>query len=247
MELPQRKSPRRQDYDYTSAWAYFITICTAGRQHYFGEIKNEKMILNELGEYCEKYMQNLVSQRSTIEIHEFVIMPNHVHILLLMSEFKPSMNQEYIDYRQDRRDVDPGIWCRDDLLGHPDMNDIECLDTEIIHATECRDALLGRPDIKNMGRPNMGNKTENGHAKSMSLQPTYNPNYQWPTLWSIINMFKGAVTKYAKSWAQIPYWDTFARQSRYHDHIIRNEKEYQQIRYYIQTNPQNRENDMFNK
>jgi hypothetical protein len=47
-KLKSRKSPRRQSYDYTSPGAYFITICTAGRQYYFGEIANGRMILNEL-------------------------------------------------------------------------------------------------------------------------------------------------------------------------------------------------------
>ena len=53
-------------------------------------------------------------------------------------------------------------------------------------------------------------------------------------------MFKGAITKYANA-HNIP----FARQSRYHDHIIRNSTEYDRIEYYIQTNPENREKDRF--
>lgn len=46
---------------------------------------------------------------------------------------------------------------------------------------------------------------------------------------------------------QVSYWDTFARQPRYHDHIIRNQQSYDQIKHYIQTNPQNRESDTFNQ
>lgn len=120
------------------------------------------MIVNKLGKYCETYLQNLEAQRSTIEIHEFIIMPNHVHILLFMSEFKPSMNQEYVDYRQERRDA---------LLGRPSTNNTEHINIQSNNEIECsRDALLGRPDTDN--------KIENGHAKSMSLQLKYNTNYQ---------------------------------------------------------------------
>lgn len=76
------------------------------------------------------------------------------------------------------------------------------------------------------------------------------------SLWSIIRGFKIGITKYTKSWIDIPYWDTFARQARYHDRIIRNQQEYapqevplgyERIKYYIQTNPQNWESDSFNQ
>lgn len=82
--------------------------------------------------------------------------------------------------------------------------------------------------------------------------PTTNMISLWiqPKSWSlgsIIRGFKIGVTTYAKSGIHITFSDAFARQSRYHDHIIRDQTEYDQIKYYIQTNPQNRENDTFNK
>ena len=61
---------------------------------------------------------------------------------------------------------------------------------------------------------------------------------RWWSLWSIIRGFKIGVTKYANA-NNIP----FARQSRYHDHIIRNESDYNHITYYIQTTPSNRKKD----
>jgi hypothetical protein len=64
------------------------------------------------------------------------------------------------------------------------------------------------------------------------------PRVPTETLWSIIRNIKSRVTKYANQ-NNI----TFARQSRYHDHIIRNENEYNRIKYYIQTNPTNRDTD----
>jgi putative transposase len=109
-----------------------------------------------------------------------------------------------------------------------------------IQDTRGRDVLLGRPDNEI--------DTDIGHAKSVSLptnqiqtnQIQTNQWYKWPTLWSIINMFKGAITKYANQHDII-----FARQWRYHDHIIRNEWEYERIKHYIQTNPENRDKDCF--
>lgn len=64
------------------------------------------------------------------------------------------------------------------------------------------------------------------------------PRVPTESLWSIIRNIKSRVTKYANLNNLI-----FARQSRFHDHIIRNENEYRRIKYYIQTNPTNREND----
>jgi REP element-mobilizing transposase RayT len=43
------KSNRLQNYDYSSSGAYFITICTKNREHFFGKIINGKMVLNDLG------------------------------------------------------------------------------------------------------------------------------------------------------------------------------------------------------
>jgi putative transposase len=82
--LKSRKSPRRSKYDYTSPGGYFITICTAGRQHYFGEIIDGNMKLNELGKICEQQIKQIEMMRSYINIHEFIVMPNHVHLLLIL-------------------------------------------------------------------------------------------------------------------------------------------------------------------
>lgn len=65
-----------------------------------------------------------------------------------------------------------------------------------------------------------------------------NRPYEWPLLGAIIKLFKWNITKYAQI-HNIP----FARQSRYHDHIIRNENEYNNIKRYIQNNPKKRTED----
>jgi hypothetical protein len=60
------------------------------------------------------------------------------------------------------------------------------------------------------------------------------------SLWSIIRWFKIGVSKWC-TLHNLP----FARQSSYHDHIIRNEKDLLRIQEYIQMNPYKRENDKF--
>lgn len=84
--MKQRISPRRDKYNYTSPGWYFITICTKNREHYFGQIKNNTIILNDLGKYCNKEIERL-STRQTVDVHEYIVMPNHIHILLVMSKY----------------------------------------------------------------------------------------------------------------------------------------------------------------
>jgi REP element-mobilizing transposase RayT len=62
-----------------------VTICTKEREEFFGKIMNKKMILNEIGRICEEEIKNL-RNRKTVDVHEYIVMPNHVHILLAMDE-----------------------------------------------------------------------------------------------------------------------------------------------------------------
>ncbi len=73
------QSNRLQGYDYSSQGAYFVTICTKDKDHFFGEVENEKMILNELGKVAEKCWMEIPDHFPDVVLDEFVIMPNHVH------------------------------------------------------------------------------------------------------------------------------------------------------------------------
>ncbi len=48
-DIHHRRSIRLQGYDYSQAGWYFITICTKDRLHLFGDIRNDEMILNDMG------------------------------------------------------------------------------------------------------------------------------------------------------------------------------------------------------
>ena len=76
-----RRSIRLKDYDYSQAGAYFITPCVQNRQHLFGEIKDNVMICNAFGEIAYEVWQFMPERYDNIELGEFVIMPNHVHLV----------------------------------------------------------------------------------------------------------------------------------------------------------------------
>ena len=64
---------------------YFVTICTAGREHYFGEIKTDKepfMQLSPIGQYANQLIMDITIVYPHVEIPLFVIMPNHIHAII---------------------------------------------------------------------------------------------------------------------------------------------------------------------
>lgn len=74
-----RRSIRLQGYDYSQAGLYFVTMCCKDRTCLFGEIINGKMILNDFGKIAEQCWLEIPTHFPNAELHEFVIMPNHVH------------------------------------------------------------------------------------------------------------------------------------------------------------------------
>ncbi len=80
--LPNRQSTRLKTYDYSLEGSYFITIVTQDRLHLFGKIENSQMILNTVGKIVEQEWENSIQLRSNISLGEFIIMPDHMHMIL---------------------------------------------------------------------------------------------------------------------------------------------------------------------
>ena len=78
MELPKRKPNRLSDYDYSQNGAYFITICTQGRKPVLSAIVGDDahIVPKPHGIVVEKYIRNVP------EIEKYVIMPDHIHIII---------------------------------------------------------------------------------------------------------------------------------------------------------------------
>ncbi len=81
VELKFRKYPRAKWHHYDKG-IYFVTIVTQNRECRFGHIANGEMELSEEGEIAAKCVQEIPTHYPDVEIHNFVVMPNHVHILL---------------------------------------------------------------------------------------------------------------------------------------------------------------------
>lgn len=81
-EKHHRKSIRLKGYDYSSAGAYFITICVKKRKCLFGDICTGEMILNDFGKIIAYHWKNIPSHFHNAKLDEFVVMPNHFHGIL---------------------------------------------------------------------------------------------------------------------------------------------------------------------
>lgn len=88
-------SARLNAWNYGLAASYFITVCTDNRQHFFGEIINEKMVLSEIGEIVENEWIKTPGLRPdmNLELDAFCVMPNHFHAIIIIG------NNEFNDRR----------------------------------------------------------------------------------------------------------------------------------------------------
>ena len=89
MELPKRKPTRLKGYDYSSAGAYFVTVCTQNRECILGNIVGQgftptKMSLSQYGKIAKDQLLDLENRYKSIKIDKYVIMPNHIHIIVIV-------------------------------------------------------------------------------------------------------------------------------------------------------------------
>lgn len=184
-------SARASWWNYGWAGAYFITICTANREHYFGQIVNDKMILSPCGILADVFWHEIINHTNNVELGAFVVMPNHIHGILILT----------------------------DTIVPNDV--VETLRSAAQHATSLQQQQQSQ-STKNELMSNISPKSD--------------------TVSAIIRSYKSAVTKHANRLGIENGW-----QSRFHDHIIRNDDEYQRINDYIENNPVNWEKDKFFK
>ena len=200
-------SARARWWNYGWEGAYFITICTASHQHYFGEIRKGKMHLSHTGVLADVFWYEIIHHVQNVELGAFVVMPNHIHgILILDNPGTPTLPVETLHATS----------IPEQALHAP------ALYVETLHATSLRSSSSSPPTAKN--------------EKMAQISPKSH------TVSSVMRSYKSAVTKHANRLGFVFGWQT-----RFYDHIIRNDAEYQRINDYIESNPSKWENDKFFK
>ena len=100
-DIHHRRSPRLRHYDYSQAGAYFITICTQNRECLFGSVEGDAVRLNNVGHAVQDVWDALPVHFPDVELDAFVVMPNHVHGIVVLNGgaqfIAPHNNQGAID------------------------------------------------------------------------------------------------------------------------------------------------------
>jgi len=183
-------SARASFWDYGRNAAYFVTICTHGREYFFGDVVHGEMELSDVGKIARDCWLAIPNHFPFVRLGEYVVMPNHVHGIIIIDKTDDEMN----DGGNDGRNV----------------------------------------ETQNFASPPPPPTT------TIETRPKNQFGPQSQNLASIVRGFKIGVTKNARI-----IQPDFAWQSRFHDHIIRNEQSYHTISQYIINNPAKWSEDKF--
>jgi len=171
-------SSRLNRWNYADEGYYFITICTKNKINYFGQIINHKMHLSKIGEIAKEEWLKTKQIRKNIGLDEFVIMPNHIHGIIII-------NNNHANIETPRRGV----------------------------------SMV--PFNKSLPDSRRGVSTANYNRFK-------HPQWQSNSIGAIVCQYKSICTKRIKK-----FEPNFTWQTRYYDHIIRNEESLYHIREYI--------------
>src|SRR3989344_7210879 len=86
-------SARLAGWDYTTDGYYFITICTKNRQCAFGSVVEGVMINNQYGQIIQRYWQEIPMHFPCVTLDQFVVMPNHFHGIVIISNKNKYLSQ----------------------------------------------------------------------------------------------------------------------------------------------------------
>jgi REP element-mobilizing transposase RayT len=81
----RRRSLRLRDYAYTQVGAYFVTVCAYQRKCLFGEVVDGEMAVNDIGRIVAEEWLRSAEIRQEIELDAFVVMPNHIHGIVVIT------------------------------------------------------------------------------------------------------------------------------------------------------------------
>jgi len=89
------QSTRLQHWDYSWNAAYFVTLCSKNKQACFGQVINEQMQLSSLGILADVLWFEIKNHAKNIELNAFVVMPNHLHGILILQNETPDVETRH--------------------------------------------------------------------------------------------------------------------------------------------------------
>ncbi len=266
-------SARLKNWDYRSHAAYFITICTTHREHFFGEVKDGKMVLSNTGVIADICWHEIPNHAPLVKLGEFVVMPNHIHGILIL---------ENPDETGDNGDVETNDGVTGGTINAGSGGDVAIVDekngesvdakfvgnvdggfvgnvdggfvgnvdggfVETLHATSLPQPQQPQPQQPQQPRENQPQPPQSPENMEYPETP-HSPNHQWmgdisPKSNSISTIVRSYKSAVTKHANRLGLEHGW--QTRFYDHVIRNGSEYQRIANYINNNPAQWHGDQF--
>lgn len=222
-------SIRLGHWDYRWNGAYYITICTKNRTCYFGNIVNGTMQLSNIGIVADDILTETENHSTNIKLGPYVIMPNHVHVILLIEQ--PDSNFSHNDQHENRNIHNNRNFQYNRNIQY-NRRDKACL----VSTTYMKHQwYLTHQSYTN----NHGDEINRSNSEKTIGQQRFQ-NQGANSISSIVGSYKSAVTKNVH---RLGY--EFEWQGRFYDHIIRDENSFKRISSYIYNNPKNWMKDRF--
>ena len=214
---------------------YFVTICTTGKKHYFGEIVADEMYLTEMGKYTKYCIQQIEELHPNVTVPYSTVMPNHIHLIIAIasdSQLKGETPQCDVSTtnNNDLSNCDRETPQCD--VSTTNNNDLSYCDRE---TPQCDVSTANDNDLSYCDR-----ETPQCDVSTYSTKMR-GTAFQCGKLSYLISNFKSIVNKYAKQ-----NGIEFGWQSRFHDHIIRDSRDTHRIADYIMNNVYKWNTDCFN-
>jgi REP element-mobilizing transposase RayT len=219
-----RRSIRLKGFDYTRAGAYFVTIVTHDRLSLFGEVVGGDMRFSPFGVVARQQWECLPHRFLHIGLDEFVVMPNHVHGIIMIYDDDGMGTADLPDTRRGTADLPDTRWGTADLAntrwGTADLPDTRRGTAVRSNDRGCEPSRRAPTDpgtLEQFGKPVPG------------------------SIPTIIRSYKSAVAYRLNLIRRTPGADVWQR--NYYERIIRDEAEYHRIARYIIENPAQWETD----
>ena len=238
------ESHRKPNWDYNANGLYFITIVTQNRVCNLGDIINQEMILSDFGKIVENEWFLSFDIRKELILDEFIIMPNHLHAIVEI------IHAETHGRASVREIQSNGIQSNEIQSNGIQSNEIQ---SNEIQSNEIQSNEIQSDGIQSDGIQSNGIQSDG--IQSDGIKIIRNSPIRLPkSISSFIGGFKSAVNTKIDDYIDehklsIPKYNKNNHffQPNYHDHIIRNNFEYINIKNYIKNNPLNWKNDSINK
>ncbi len=220
------KSTRLQNWNYSNSGYYFVTICTKDHTCLFGDVKDGKMDMSWRGRIIEKFWTELNNNHLGIKLDDFIIMPNHIHGIIVLHGNIKTINKTDHNNVETIRGVE--------TIHDVDHNNVEKIrDVETIHGVDHNnvETIRGVETIHELSLREKNDKNiDNRVIRRKMLIPKIIGRFKMQTT-KEINIIQKTIGN--KLW-----------QSGYYDRIIRNENELRNIKKYIKNNPKKWESDL---